>query len=267
MFILYSQTKFDIDILNKEHTKAIIPKLEYEAIPSYIDTPERIVLISSTPDNTFGFFTPLTAFLWKRMGWKVVVIAIGTSDSWDESAVGSVFRDNILESGAKIVYFPHHKSLFRGFGAGSIAQVSRILAGVLPDEIAPSGSYILTSDADIWTFKPSHFTQIDFTKVCVMHAEEYAKSVKTNFRNVTRLTFIFKRTHRFPMTYIGAKKESWKEIIQLDRVNMTKTLQDFHANIATSGLFLFSYSKASIQALCSVKTSPKKRCSLHCFHT
>jgi hypothetical protein len=200
----------------------------YESIPDYSDTPERIALISTTMDTTFGFFTPLTSFLWKRMGWNVVVIAIGSSDSWEQSFIGRLLRDAILKSSAKIVYFPHHPLLFNNYEAGSIAQVSRILAGGLSDEVAPPGSYILASDADIWTFKPSYFRQIDFSKICIAHANFYYKNETTNFHNATR----------FPMTYIGAIKEDWKTIMKLDRVNETSIIQEFHENIVKSGLFL-----------------------------
>jgi hypothetical protein len=161
------------------------PTLAYEDPIQYSSTePARIVVLSMTMDSTYGFFAPITAFLWTLMGWKPVVIAIGSASSWDESKLGRVLRDAILHVGGTIEYLPHHPSLFRNFKAGNIAQIARLLAGFMGS--IKEDSYVLLADGDIWPFRPHYFESIDVSKgVCIMNANDYRRG-KSDYQNSYR---------------------------------------------------------------------------------
>ncbi len=145
---LFKETMIPPRKLNQE--KDTSPKIMYDPPPDYAGTPERFVLFSSTMDSNYGFFSPLTAFLWTKMDWKPVVIVVGTAKDWEEDALGRILRDNILKAGGLVVYLPYDISLFCKFNPGNTAQISRILAGFISEKVIPEGSYILISDGDIW---------------------------------------------------------------------------------------------------------------------
>jgi hypothetical protein len=118
------------------------PSLHYEApIEFDSDDPPRFVIISMTMDAKYGFYAPITSFLWTLMGWKPVVIAMGTAESWQESTLGRVLRDAVLKTGGVIEYLPHHPKLFHKFSAGHISQISRLMVGFMNS--IPEDAYVL----------------------------------------------------------------------------------------------------------------------------
>jgi len=157
--------------------------------------------------------------LWVLMGWTPIVIAVGSEASWNASALGRVLKSNIEKAGGTVHFIPYDYRLYSGLYASHISQISRLMAGYLPN--VPDDAYILLTDGDIWPLRPSYYKRIDFSKqVCIMNANDYRRG-RTDYWNA----------YRYPLTNIGAYKKAWRTIVRVSEPEALNIAANFQKSI------------------------------------
>jgi hypothetical protein len=112
------------------------------------DLTAKYAVYSSTTGNSvatgFAFYLPLTAMAWQRIGYRSLVVIIGTVDQWR----GDPVLSHVLTSHKAVVVFlkaAEHNSVM-------ISQTSRIFVANILQKLRTSleDFYLVTSDTDLW---------------------------------------------------------------------------------------------------------------------
>lgn len=200
-------------------------RIVYYDTPTFDGSP-RYVLLSTTLDAKYGFFTPITTFLWSLMGWTPVVVCVGTPKVWQESPLGHALIRAIIRGGGKIEYLAYNPLLYRNYNPGQAAQISRLLAGFM--DTIPEDAYVLLADGDMWPLQPLYFTIIDTSKAfSIMNANDYRRKDR-----------IYWKSRRYPLTNVGALKTNWKHLVQLDKINSTQVIHGYRDFVKSNGMIV-----------------------------
>lgn len=120
----------------------------------------KLALISANENETYDFFLPLTAAMWKKQGWTPYAILVSSSYYQGSRKLQLILR-KLHELNAKIGWLPP----FPGFEPWNIAQISRLYGGLLDLD---DKSYVITGDVDMWPLQsawyslPSHSDKMKF---------------------------------------------------------------------------------------------------------
>lgn len=144
---------------------------------------KKYIVLSVNDNVDYLYFTPLTVWSWRRLGWEPIIFYHGQlarmADMWD-------IASNILPGQMTYV------SPIAGYRSDTITQVSRLYAACLDLQ---EDDYIMTGDIDMLAL--SDYWKPDLTKVTV-----YGHDL-TGY------------TH-FPICYIGGTVKQWREIMKID---------------------------------------------------
>lgn len=158
-------------------------------------------VIASDRNPFYAWFAPLTARLWRRLGFRARLFLVGTSDEWGREAWCRLVVTAAREAGASIVFIPR----IEAYGNGTVAQLVRLFAagfGFEDDEFA----YV--ADVDFWPLSRAFFCDRDFDRLLLLAA------------NTSGI--------RWSMT-LGARARTWRELMATEPGGGTAAL---HAALA-----------------------------------
>lgn len=149
----------------------------------------KYAVIATNTNPAYAFYVPLTAAMWQAQGFTPLVLFVGTPVAWTDKRAWLALNQ-CFDTNAWVRFmgdFPGHRT-------ATVAQVARLFAfhAALPAD------YFLTSDVDMWPVGP-----------WVGGAPE-EKAVQLYFSNAHAGD---DKVH-FPMCYVGARGETWHEIMK-----------------------------------------------------
>jgi hypothetical protein len=146
---------------------------------------KKYIILSVNDNPDYLFHVPLTVWAWRKIGWDAVVMYSRVNEDRND-------RMRQLEqmvsdaSGCDAVF--RNAGYWDGYLTSTIAQVSRLYASCF------TNGYVMTADADMLPL--SDYWQPDYNKLTVWG------------RDLT--------DHHYPICYIGAPSDTWKEIMNLN---------------------------------------------------
>ena len=105
------------------------------------------LLLDSGNTYKYAFPLPLTVLSWKRVGYRCIVVLIGTKDTWMAKSASQLILDKLIELDALVVFMDVDEKSRTMF-----SQTSRIFVPALLGKLThiTNNSYVITSDADLW---------------------------------------------------------------------------------------------------------------------
>lgn len=146
----------------------------------------KYIVLSVNDNVDYLYFTPLTCWAWRKMGWEPVLFyqrAPHRADPTTELEYLVFNKGDIL---------PVSLGKIEGYRSDTITQISRLYAGCL---MLREDDYLMTGDIDMIPL--SDYWEPDVTKPTVWGHD------LTGFRH-------------FPICYIGAQVKQWREFMKLE---------------------------------------------------
>ena len=152
---------------------------------------DRVILASSR-DHSYDFFSPLSAMIWRRLvGFDVTVLLIDTPEEWRDSH-SQVVLDALRIAEADVRWIGR----IEGYESATCAQASRQHAAALP---FPGDEWLMTSDVDLWP------TSKDFYRQHVGCGKDvgiyYANAYEYKYHCTSHVTM---------------KSDTWREVMKID---------------------------------------------------
>jgi hypothetical protein len=160
--------------------------------------PRKIIILSVDHNPTYAWFVPLCTLMWRDVAdFDVSCIFVGQGNPW--------ILDRVREVGTQVYECEPPSCCPASASSQLIRLFSYTLPGISPED------YLLSVDADAWplarAFDPSG-------AACDLIYPESADHAETPY---------------FPIGYIGAKAQSWREFMGVDASS---------PELAMEGLFL-----------------------------
>lgn len=160
------------------------------------------VFACSTPTNSshrgfdYAFYLPLTVLAWKRIGFESVVLLIGSQKEWKDHPALSLVLESLAELNAPVIFIDAEKN-----HRMMLSQTSRIFTANLAAYPGRDQDYLITSDADLWPLKRSHYVPRVNCSLVLVHSQccGHFKHLNQSYRML-------------PMGNIGASAATWREI-------------------------------------------------------
>jgi len=150
-----------------------------------------VAVISTTVDELYLFFTPLTSLIWRTlMDYDVACVIVGPDPR--HSPLHSTVLNATLRVGADVLWLPS----VDGIADATVSQVSRLLVPLLYE--ADGDAYVLTSDNDMWNLDRAHFAQR------APHA-----AVQLFYGNA----YVGRTPPMYPICYIGMRASLWRVVM------------------------------------------------------
>jgi hypothetical protein len=183
-----------------------------------LEATRNVAVISTTMDDIYLFFTPLTAVIWKqRLDFHVACVVVGTHPQ--QSELHEFVLNQTLQAGVDIFWIESKPSI----QDSTLSQISRYLFIIVYLILFSSvfinlsnhrlfipffykqSDYLLTSDNDMWNIDWNHF-----------HTRSSAALVQIFYSNA----YDFKKPEiMFPICYIGMSASTWKTILKPHLIN------------------------------------------------
>ena len=146
----------------------------------------------------YVFYLPLTALAWQRLGFKNLILIIGTREEWTSNFILNYVL-NVLESErhAEIMFIdaPPVSRIF-------ISQTSRLFVSHMDQFRGKSDDILLTSDSDIWPLRRAHFDPDEPYDLLLLNSGRAGKFQHEN------------RTYNMQaISCIAASVETWKQLV------------------------------------------------------
>ena len=155
----------------------VCPTIEVQNDSNVTEPPTLYaVFSSSTPSGKnlreydYAFYLPMTALAWQRIGFRSIIIIIGTKDQW--------LRDPILATVLK--YLDERNDTVTTIFTDSdpinrnmLGQTSRLFVAHLPQFPGKDTDFVVTTDSDLWPLKQSHFLPRDGTVLSNQYTNKY----------------------------------------------------------------------------------------------
>lgn len=106
----------------------------------------RRVVLSTDLSTTYAFFAPITAAIWRHLGFRPMLMALsqdGSGSDWMGDPIGRMVIEHAVYAGAEIRFVPK----IPGFLDSTIAQFSRVFGAMFAD--VRETDYVLTADVDM----------------------------------------------------------------------------------------------------------------------
>lgn len=150
---------------------------------------KKNIILSVNENPAYLFYVPLTAWCWRYFGWEPIIF-----NSLDQIRNG-IFP--LVRNVFKDVKFVPFENRIDGIQSETIAQVSRLYGACVVD------GYLMTGDIDMIPL--SDYWQPDMEKLTV-----YGRDLTD---------------YHYPICYIGAPAEIWREIMLLPSDNYNSLIQ------------------------------------------
>jgi hypothetical protein len=148
-----------------------------------------VAVISTTVDELYLFFTPLTSLIWRSlMDYDVACVLVGPDPR--QSSLHAAVLNATLRVGADVLWVPS----IDGLSDATVSQVSRLFVPMLYDD----DTYVLTSDNDMWNLDRAHFAQ-----------RGAHDSVQLFYGNA----YVGRTPPMYPICYIGMRASLWRTVM------------------------------------------------------
>jgi GNAT superfamily N-acetyltransferase len=127
------------------------------------------VILSSTISETYDFFLPITAWLWKnRIGYEPIIFLVGTRSEWAGGRPGVVLAE-LEHEGYRIEWIER----IQGVPDANVSMSIRQHAAALPD--LDPGDILMVGDVDMLPIRREFYHQHDpsLGPVAIYHAGMY----------------------------------------------------------------------------------------------
>ncbi len=146
------------------------------------------IILSTTVDDNYLFFLPITVWAWKQMGYEAVVI-VPLNDSFKLKKV--IDFTLVICPSCKFCYLPD----IGRYKESTIFQCARLYASAIYWDGWSHDEYLLLSDIDMIPLSKEYFTH-DQTKI------NYIGHDLTDFQHI-------------PICYVGMSTSKWKEVMNI----------------------------------------------------
>lgn len=153
---------------------------------------KKYIVLSVNDNSDYLYFTPLTAWAWKKFGWEPIVMFHGEPNDLS-FLVGSVLIDTV----------PHRQTFYQvgnieGYRSDTITQISRLYAACVQDGYLMTGDIDMIPLSDYWHPNPNEITVYGHDLTGYGH---------------------------YPICYIGMPKERWVEVMGLSSPDYNKLIK------------------------------------------
>nr|CAH0102665.1 unnamed protein product [Daphnia galeata] len=188
------------------------------------------VFCTTTPNGEsyrsydYAYNVPLTALAWERIGFKSIVLIIGSRCEWENDPTLSLILSR-LEERSGIAIFVKTSLNYRS----TISQMARIFVTNFKEFPGKESDYLITSDADLWPIRKEHFIPHSNMDIVLVHGECCGEFKMNN-----------KFYSMYPMSNIGATVSIWRQLmnenhsIAYDSESILNYLQDVFGEISWS---------------------------------
>ena len=162
-----------------------------------------VVFGSNTPNGEsyrtydYAFNLPLTALAWERIGFKSIVLIIGSRCEWENDPTLSLIM-SYLEARRAAVIFVSSPLEYRP----TLSQTARAFTVNFPEFPGKDGDFLITSDSDLWPLRKEHFVPRPDMDVVLVH------SGCCGFFQMNNKSYPM-----YPMSNIGATVSTWRQIM------------------------------------------------------
>lgn len=162
-----------------------------------------VVFGSNTPNGEsyrtydYAFNLPLTALAWERIGFRSVVLIVGSRCEWENDPALSLVL-SYLEARRAAVIFVSSPLEYRP----TLSQTARAFAVNLPGFPGNGGDFLITSDSDLWPLRREHYVPRPNMDIVLVHGGCCGSFQMNN-----------KSYPMYPMSNIGATVSTWRQII------------------------------------------------------
>ena len=157
----------------------------------------RRAVFSCDLNQDYAFYLPLTSILWRSLiGYHPVALLVGDAAGWSEGPCGVAARE-CRSVGCEVRFVQPAE----GHRTSTVAQMCRMFAAALPYE---EDRYLLTSDVDMWPLRREFFTAVPWESSAHLY---------------------YTPAPQYPICYIGASVKSWREIVGIEELNISKQVQ------------------------------------------
>jgi hypothetical protein len=160
----------------------------------------KFAVISTDRNELYSFFSPIVSLMWRNLiGYTPITILYETEEVWNANEKTKFILHELRKY--SIVEFVESVPGIKG---STVAQASRLYAASLD---MPAGSYILTSDVDMFPLQRNWFHQQDWSKTFhLFNADAYLPNIL------------------FPICYLGGNIEAWREIMEINETGLQNNL-------------------------------------------
>ncbi|KAI9559312.1 hypothetical protein GHT06_016101 [Daphnia sinensis] len=189
---------------------------------------------SSTPNGEnyrsydYAFNLPLTALAWERLGFRSVVLIIGSRCEWENDPALSYILSH-LEARRAIIIFIASPLEQRS----KLSQTARPFTVNLPGFPGRDNDYLITSDSDLWPLRKEHYVPRPNMDIVLVHST-CCRPFKMNNQSYPM----------YPMSNIGATVSIWRQVmndnhsIADDADTILNYLEDVFGDMARGSLIV-----------------------------
>lgn len=159
------------------------------------------VLAASTimEKEFYMFQLPMVAQSWRRVGYEpIVMIIVSDLSDFNYLAQKTIDYLNVLNITVLNVYSePNYEVM--------TSMISRLLIGIIPDNIIKDSDFVITTDADLYPIKNSYYEM------------KYENINLWNYDCCGYFMYNKKRYKMYSMCHVGMTKKNWREVMGLNK--------------------------------------------------
>ena len=161
------------------------------------------VFCSSTPNGEsyrsydYAYNLPLTAMAWERIGFKSIILIIGSSCEWENDPALALILSYLEARRATVIFITSPPNYRTG-----LSQTARLFVVNMKEFPGKANDYIITSDSDLWPLRKEHYVPRRHMDIVLVHSQCCGLFKRKN--NTYRM---------YPMSNIGASASTWSQII------------------------------------------------------
>jgi len=113
----------------------------------------------------YAFYLPLTVLAWRRIGFESIIHIIGREDEWKKHPVLNYVLDSLKKLKTSVTFLDAKEG-----NRMMMAQTSRIFIANMKSYPGRDNDYIITSDADLWPIRRSHYLMRENKSLHLVHS-------------------------------------------------------------------------------------------------
>jgi hypothetical protein len=189
------------------------------------------VFATSTPNGEsyrsydYAYNVPLTALAWERIGFRSIVLIIGSRCEWENEPALKLILTRLEERRGTAIFVDSPLQYRQ-----TLSQTARIFVANMEAFPGQSGDYLITTDSDLWPLRREHYIPRPGSDIVLVHSACCGYFSMNN-----------KSYQHFPMSNIGASVSTWLQItndnhsiIARDAESILDYLQEVFGEMARS---------------------------------